>query len=207
MLRLFYQSTVGIFFLFTNSWMLAYFAQKLYICGKKLKKSRILWWTRISWCILDMRWLCVVSIKLLLRWYWDQPRPPDLPVIPGCCCDQNPGTDIVEKYPDMRRIHRYHTQIYHHMRMWVSYTRFIYWRPRITAGQANVIPSLSGDYNPMQYQEKGFFAELSCILLFSFSDWNGSYWALCRCPHILPSIVCSIIEHSVNIPNIRCSET
>lgn len=35
--------------------MLAYFAQKLYICGKKLKKSRILWWTRISpgRCILD----------------------------------------------------------------------------------------------------------------------------------------------------------
>lgn len=26
-------------------------------------------------------------------------------------------------------------------------------------------------------------------------------------PHILPSIVRSIIEHSGNIPNIRCSET
>ena len=186
--------------------MLAYFAQKLYICGKKLKKSRILWWTRISqagWCILDMRWLCVVSIKLLLRWYWDQPRPPDLPVIPGCCCDQNPGT---EKYPDMRR----YTDITLRYTITCGYesaTPDSYWRPRITAGQANVIPSLSGDYNPMQYQEKGFFAELSCILLFSFSDWNGSYWAWCQCPHILPSIVRSIIEHSGNIPNIRCSET
>lgn len=97
-------------FSFTNSWMLAYFAWKLYICGKKLKKRRILWWTWISppWPAYPGDEIAV-SIKLLLRWYWDQGSPPDLPMIPGCCCDLNPGTDIVEKYP-----HRYEqdTQIW-----------------------------------------------------------------------------------------------
>ncbi len=196
-------------FSFTNSWMLAYFAWKLYICGKKLKKRRILWWTWISpaWPAYPGDEIAV-SIKLLLRWYWDQGSPPDLPMIPGCCCDLNPGTDTVEKYP-----HRYEqdTQI------WRRYTNInadmsqlipdSYWRPHITAGKLRSYQAILVITIHCNIEGKG---SLLRFLIFYYShSLTGmapiELYAVSS-PHILPSIVRSIIEHSGNIPNIRCSE-
>ena len=80
------------------------------------------WWKEEFSGELELDLACVILNEMVL--YYDvnkasvvmilgSVQSPDLPMIPGYCCDLNPGTDIVGKYPQicMMRIHRYYRDI------------------------------------------------------------------------------------------------
>ena len=100
------------------------------------------------------------------------------------------------------------TEIYQYKRGYESVIPDSYWRPHITAGKLRSYQAILVITIHCNIEGKGSL--LSFLIFYYSHSLTGmapiELYAVSS-PHILPSIVRSIIEHSGNIPNIRCSET